>query len=180
MRQIGDPEYVKLLHDLRNNDTSCVEEHYARLLKRVIGSEDADEDARITDFSEVPILVTRNEVRSALNFELTRKTAESSHVRQIVIVAKDTCADLPNMSSGSRRYLLSLIDSDTNGMPGLLSLVPGMPLVIKTNDGGKNGQKLVSLGICNGTRCVLRKVILDPRESDFLMSPGPARSSVYS
>lgn len=70
MRQAEDPYYGQLLHDFRSNDVEKILKHFKMLQKRVISSSKADKDARLKDFTGVPIFV-----RMALNFELTRKYA---------------------------------------------------------------------------------------------------------
>ena len=134
-------------------------------MKRVMGSADSDEDARLKEFNGNPILVTRNEVSTVLNFDLTRKTAVSVGLKQIVSIAIDHISN-HTLKDASKRLLLDLGDSKTAVLPGFLPLVIEMPLIIKCNNATK-AEKLLSLGICNGTKCTLRKIFFHLEEPDF-------------
>jgi hypothetical protein len=56
--------------------------------------------------------------------------------------------------------LLQEMDNKTGDLIGLLSCVSGMPMVIKSN-------LATELGICNGTRCTLSRIIFHPEQIDF-------------
>lgn len=160
MRQLKDPYYGQLLHDLRSNDIKKIQQHFEMLRKRLIGSSKADVDARIKDFSGVPIFVTSNTVRCALNFDMTKKFAQKANVRQIVVVAHDHIKD-KTIWTETRLFLLNQLDSDTGNIPGYVPLVIDMPLTVKNNNAAVD-VKLIDFGVCNG--CVLKRIHLDERE----------------
>ncbi|CAF1347250.1 unnamed protein product [Rotaria sp. Silwood1] len=89
-------------------------------------------------FGGAPILVLRNEVRTQLN----NKAAETGQA-PMVCVSQDTCKGKPIEDPRLIKKLLELSDSKTEHLPALLSLVPGMPVILTQNIA-------IELGLING------------------------------
>ena len=172
MRQ-NDSEYLSLLTDLRTNSSVNIEKHAALLAKRTLGHAVADSDATCAHFKHAPIITTRNAVRVAINFQKARASADSQQVKTVVCLARDSLAKKHgDMSFELRTSLLHELDHKTNGMPGMLPLVPGMPLIVKKN-------LATELGVCNGTRCTFVRMVLHPDEPAFELTSSPIQPKVH-
>jgi hypothetical protein len=153
-----DPVFHTLLTDLRNKSTKMIKTHAKLIAARTLGSATADADANCDEFANAPIITTRNAVRVAINFEKAKVHSAALGEKMVVVLARDSGSakagliDLP-----TRKRLLHLLDNKTDHLPGMLPLVPNMPLVIKTNIA-------TELGICNGTRCFFSRMILHAEE----------------
>ena len=155
MRQT-DETYGNILTDLRNNNTTNIDKHYRILNSRVVGS---SKEATFDDFKDAVVITTRNAVRTAVNFAKTKSAAIQQQEKQIVILAHDSTSDT-ELTPQQRIHLLHQLDNDCGDSIGMLSLVSGMPLVIKSN-------LATELGICNGTLCRLSRVVLNENQQPF-------------
>jgi hypothetical protein len=155
MRQT-DKVYGQILTDLRNNNTKNIDKHIKILQKRQVDHQTADKDAVFANFLDAPLITTRNAVRTAVNFAKTKAQALAQKEKQIVIMAKDILsADTDRLTIKEATELLHEMDNKTGDLIGLLSCVSGMPMVIKKN-------LATELGVCNGTRCTLSKIVFHP------------------
>jgi hypothetical protein len=167
MRQ-NDPVYLAMLTELRQRSLDNIEDHKTLLSTRTLGSDTADASATCAEFDDAPVITTRNAVRVAINFQKAKVKAASQGVKLVVCLARDSLAKKHgDMSLDLRKALLHEQDHKTNGMSGMLSLVPGMPLIVKKNIA-------TELGICNGTRCTFSRLVLHPQEPIFDLASGPA------
>jgi hypothetical protein len=155
MRQT-DETYGNILTDLRNNNTANIDNHYRILNSRLVGS---SKEATFDDFKDATLITTRNAVRTAVNFAKTKSAAIQQQEKQIVILAHDSTSET-ELTPQQRIRLLHQLDSDCGDAIGMLSLVSGMPLVIKSN-------LATELGICNGTLCRLSRVVMHENQLPF-------------
>ena len=70
----------------------------------------------------------------------------------MVCVAQDTCKGQPIEDSVLVKKLLELSDSKTEHLPGLLPLIPGMPVIITQNIA-------IELGLINGMNGIFRQLV---------------------
>ena len=101
---------------------------------------------------QAPMLVFRNEVRTQLNNKTVAHKAKLMGQSQIVCVAQDTCKGKPIEDPTLIKKLLELSDSKTEHLPGLLPLVPGMPVILTQNIA-------IELGLINGVNGVFRQLV---------------------
>ena len=100
------------------------------------------------------MLVFRNEVRTQLNNKAaTHKAAEMGEA-VLVCVAQDSCKGKPLEDPRLVKKLLELCDSKTEHLPGLLPLVPGMPVILTQNIA-------IELGLINGTNGIFRQLVYE-------------------
>ena len=93
------------------------------------------------------MLVFRNEVQTQLNNKAVAHKAKLMGQSQIVCVAQDTCKGKLIEDPTLIKNLLELSDSKTEHLPGLLPLVPGMPVILTQNIA-------IELGLINGVNGV--------------------------
>ena len=158
MRQT-DEAYGNILTALRNHDTTNQQEHYKTLAGRVMGSSPAIRAVH-GDFHDSPIITTRNAVRTSINFAKTKQAAIQQSRKQIVVLAHDRPNEGFVPTPSQRIALLHELDNDCQNLIGMLPLVRGMPLVIKANIA-------TELGICNGTRCTLSRIVFNENQEPF-------------
>lgn len=81
----------------------------------------------------------------------------------MVCVAQDTCNGKPVEDTILTKKLLELSDSKTEHLPGLLPLVPGMPVILTQN-------MAIELGLINGINGIFRQLVyeLDSVSTDTL------------
>jgi ATP-dependent exoDNAse (exonuclease V) alpha subunit len=72
----------------------------------------------------------------------------------MVCVAQDSCKGKPIQDSRLVKKLLELSDSKTEHLPGLLPLVPGMPVILTQNIA-------IELGLINGTNGIFRQLVYE-------------------
>ncbi|CAF4996699.1 unnamed protein product, partial [Rotaria sp. Silwood1] len=70
----------------------------------------------------------------------------------MVCVAQDTCKGKPVEDPALIRKLLELSDSKTEHLPGLLPLVPGMPVILTQNIA-------IELGLINEMNGIFRQLV---------------------
>jgi hypothetical protein len=112
------------------------------------------------------VISHRNGVKNAINREMAKQLAAESGLYALVVAAVDSRPKVA-MNPRLRRQLLQLPEGQTEGLPGLLYLVPGMPLIIKHNLMQKHR-------ICNGVRATLERVIVDPNDTPELDAANPS------
>ncbi|CAF5095727.1 unnamed protein product, partial [Rotaria sp. Silwood1] len=155
-----DPRYRQLLERLRHGQ--CNYDDYELLLTRVIGQPSVG-SLRDSPWNKAPILVFQNEVRTQLN----NKAAETGQA-PMVCVSQDTCKGKPIEDPRLIKKLLELSDSKTEHLPGLLSLVPGMPVILTQNIA-------IELGLINGMNGIFRQLVYDEDSvsTDVISEPFP-------
>ncbi|CAF3404302.1 unnamed protein product, partial [Rotaria sp. Silwood2] len=99
-----------------------------------------------------PILVFRNEVRTQLNQKAAIHKAVQLGYAPMVCVAQDTCKGKQIEDQTLIKKLLELSDSKTEHLPGLLPLIPGMPVILTQNIA-------IELGLINGTNGIFRQFV---------------------
>jgi hypothetical protein len=104
---------------------------------------------------------TRNSVRTILGSKQIIYFARSVKQRVIIVVAEDSCKKVPHIPFKRRRELLAMADgTSTSYLPGLLMLVPGAPITLKTN-------LLPSSFLFNSSRGTFVSMVLHPDEPDY-------------
>ncbi|CAF3623558.1 unnamed protein product [Rotaria sp. Silwood1] len=119
-------------------------------------------------FGGAPILVFRNEVRPQLNNKAAVHKAVETGQAPMVCVSQDTCKGKPIEDPRLINKLLELSDSKTEHLPGLLSLVPGMPVILTQNIA-------IELGLINGMNGIFRQLVYDEDSvsTDVISEPFP-------
>ncbi|CAF1406501.1 unnamed protein product [Rotaria sordida] len=146
-----DPRYLQLLERLRRGQ--CNYDDYELLLTRVVGQSSVG-SLRDSPWNKAPILVFRNEVRTQLNNKAAIHKAAEMGQAPIVCVAQDTCKGKSIEDPTLVKKLLELSDSKTEHLPGLLPLVPGMPVILTQN-------VAIELGLINGMNGVFRQLVYE-------------------
>ena len=159
MRQT-DKRYSSLLTDLRTGSLANLASNLKLLQSRVVGSIHAQADATFENFKGAVIITTRNAVRCAINYKKTKVAAISQGEKQVVILAHDKLVETGRLNPRQSMDLLHTTDNKTADLAGMLACVSDMPVVIKAN-------LATELGICNGTRCTLGKVVFAPSTPSF-------------
>ncbi|CAF4753405.1 unnamed protein product [Rotaria sp. Silwood1] len=146
-----DPRYLQLLERLRHGQ--CNYDDYELLLTRVVGQSSVD-SLRDEPWNKAPILVFRNEVRTQLNNKVAIHKAAETRQAPIICVAQDTCKGEPIEDPILVKKLLELSDSKTEHLPGLLPLVPGMPVILT---------QIVAIELCliNGMNGIFRQLVYE-------------------
>ncbi|CAF4825239.1 unnamed protein product, partial [Rotaria socialis] len=144
-----DLRYLQLLERLRHGE--CNYDDYELLLTRVVGQSSVP---LLSDspWNKAPILVFRNEIRTQLNHKAVSHKAQQTGQTPIVCVAQDTCKGKPIEDRALIKKLLELSDSKTEHLPGLLPLVPGMPVILTQNIA-------IELGLINGVNGIFRQLV---------------------
>ena len=150
MRQ-DDERFYKIVNDLRNSSATDIQSNYDILCKRIPGPH-ADPDATFANYSDAPVITTRNAVREAINLAKTKCAALEKNEKQLIILANDKYATGSKPSYDQRVKVLHMSDKHTEKLPGMLPLISGMPLVVKHN-------LATELGVCNGTLCTLATIV---------------------
>ena len=100
------------------------------------------------------MLVFRNEVRTQLNNKAATQKAAEIGEAVLVCVAQDTCKGKAIEDPRLVKKLLELCDSKTEHLPGLLPLVPGMPVILTQNIA-------IELGMINGMNGIFRQLVYE-------------------
>ena len=168
-----DETYLSMLTELRDKSFTMAKQHAEMLATRTLGCKTADSDATCADFKHAPIITTRNAVLVAINFAKAKVHAKTLKQKLVVVLARDgTSAKSSPLELEERKRLLHKLDNKTANLPGMLPLVPNMPLVIKSNIE-------TALGICNGTRCFFSRIIMHPDEPEVSLDTTPTSSNVH-
>lgn len=131
--RIQDADFLQIQNRIRTGEGT--EQDYVKLRARIISPVNDLKSLRDYDWRTAPMLVCRNELRTKLNIMAVTCFSQEMHIKPIVCVAKDTMHGLPIKSGNIIRFILSLSDNKTEGLPGYLPLVPGLSeqLLIKSN-----------------------------------------------
>ncbi|CAF3984286.1 unnamed protein product [Rotaria sordida] len=144
-----DTRYLQLLERLRQGQ--CNSDDYELLLTRVVGQPSVS-SLRESPWNKAPILVFRNEVRTQINHKAAIQNAAQLNCAPIVCVAQDTCKGKGIEDPILIKKLLELSDSKTEHLPGLLPLVPGMPVILTQNIA-------IEMGLINGMNGIFRQLV---------------------
>lgn len=96
----------------------------------------------------------RNEVRTQLNNKAAIYKTKEMQKTLHVCVAQDSCKGKLIDNSRLIKKLLELSDSKTEHLPGLLPLVPGMPVILTQNIA-------IELGLINGMNGIFRQLVYE-------------------
>jgi hypothetical protein len=157
MRQAEDPEFNKLLKRLRKGEGTDAD--YDFLNTKIIPSFEENPHFKLPNLFETKIITMTNKVKDRLNEELVEIYAKNFNQEIIVITAEDTYKPQVEMKINTtlKDLILKLSPSQTKGLPGVLSVTIGMPVVATCNIS-------VALGITNGSPGIIREIIFDPSE----------------
>ena len=111
----------------------------------------------------------RNEVRTHLNNKAAIHQAAEMGRDLLVCVAQDTCKGKSIEDPRLVKKLLELCDSKTEHLPGLLPLVPGMPVILTQNIA-------IELGLMNGMNAIFRQLVYeeDSESTDIISERFPS------
>ncbi|CAF1494948.1 unnamed protein product [Adineta steineri] len=147
-----DQRYRKLLERLREGQYTFVD--YELLITRVVRQSSVSSLCE-SPWNEAPIFVFRNEIRTQLNHRAAIHNAAQIECAPMECVAQDSCKGKPIEDPVLMKKLLELCDSKTEHLPGLLVLVPGMPIIITQNIA-------LELGLINGINGIFRQLVYQP------------------
>ena len=104
-----------------------------------------------------------------MNYKAAIHNAQQLHYPLMVCVAQDTCQGKPVEDPLLLKKLLELPDSRTEHLPGLLPLVPGMPIILTQNIA-------IELGLINGLNGIFRQLVyqVDSVSTDSLSKAFPS------
>lgn len=168
-----DIKYRDLLSRLRNCE--CTIEDHELLLSRVVGSKDCNvKSLDDPSWKDATILVFSNEVRQEINNHTSISRSLESGQMLYVCVAEDRVSlgnnVVPQSCKNILHNILKLTDDKTDDLPGLLPLIPGMPVLLTDNICNQ-------LGLTNGTTGIFKKLIyetdsdLEPSQNENLIFP---------
>jgi hypothetical protein len=107
-------------------------------------------------------------VRTQLNYKAAIHHAQQLNYPLMVCVAQDSCQGKPIEDPILIKKLLTLPDSRTEHLPGLLPFVPGMPVILTQNIA-------IELGLINGMNGIFRQLVYqaDSVSTDSLLEAFP-------
>lgn len=168
-----DISYRDLLIRLRNS--TCTKQDHKLLLSRVAGSKNCNVKS-LDDplWRDATILVFSNEVRQEINNHTSISRSIENGTVLYVCVANDIVSIgnnvVPKSCKNILNNILKMTDDKTDNLPGLLPLIPGMPVLLTYNICNQ-------LGLTNGTNGIFRKLIyepdtnVDPSQNEYLIFP---------
>lgn len=147
MRQKGKDNvpFVELLNRLREG--RCIDKDFDLLNKRIINNVLIDWKS----FRDVPIIVSDNVTKDAINVKATEAFAKRSGQDLHWYYATDTRGGKKIDDTELENHLLDLNSGQTNQRLGKIPLVIGMPIIV-TQNFDVNG------GIVNGTMGILKQI----------------------
>ncbi|CAG8771236.1 5176_t:CDS:2, partial [Cetraspora pellucida] len=110
-------------------------------------------DINLPEWKNATFLVRRNDLRIQINFEAAINYARDHNQLIHFICAEDTYKNRPVCGNIRRKYL-SVMDTKSNALCGILPLSIGMKIAITTNI-------CISDGMVNGAQGILRKIVYD-------------------
>ena len=154
--RIHDPTWVGILHCTRTGD--CTSEDITEIRKLVL----TNPNCEIPDFGKAPwndtILVTsRNSVQAGWNTSALESHCRSTGHIRFVLVADDRINGEP-ISPSQRLAVAQLKADDTNKLPNVVELALDMRAMVLLN-------MATDADLANGSRGVIKDIILDPRET---------------
>ncbi|CAF3445441.1 unnamed protein product, partial [Rotaria sp. Silwood2] len=126
-----DPLFMAMQTRLRTGQ--CTDDDYNMLCKRVISSDNDVKSLGESPWNLAPMLVFRNEVRTNINNYCVFDETIKYNQLPTVVVANDQVRNHNIDNIDLRRFLLSLPDNKTEGLPGYLPIVMNMPVLITHN-----------------------------------------------
>ncbi|CAF1559154.1 unnamed protein product, partial [Adineta ricciae] len=138
-----DQKYLTLLNHLRLGQTTRDDFDY--LCTRIIGPRQAVQSLREKPWCDAPILVFRNQLRTEINNRAALDKAKEAGIPLVVVVAHDKIRSKISEDDVIYERLLHIPDNKTELLPGLLPLVPNMPVLLTDNIA-------CELGLSNGTQ----------------------------
>ncbi|CAF3724853.1 unnamed protein product [Rotaria sp. Silwood1] len=148
---------------------------YKMLCKRVVSPENEVKSLREAPWNSATILVFRNEVRTNINNYCVFDQSKKNNYLPMVVVANDRVRNVEIDNIDLRRFLLSIPDNKTEGLPGYLPIVPNMPVLITHNIA-------TELHISNGSIGRLIRLVIEDGENlrlDNIGDPKFPNNTVY-
>ena len=146
------------------------------LCKRVVSPQNEVKSFREAPWKSATMLVFRNEVRTNINNYCVFDESKKNNHLPMVVVANDRVRNLEIDNIDLRRFLLSIPDNKTEGLPGYLPIVMNMPVLITHNIA-------TELHISNGSIGRLVRLVMDDDENlclnDNLGDPKFPTNTVY-
>ncbi|CAF4178953.1 unnamed protein product, partial [Adineta steineri] len=162
--RVEDKDYSDALDRMRLGE--CKLQDYDLFRSLVVGRQDGVHSLSNGSWSNAPILVYRNEIRTELNNRAVINKCRELNYPLVVCLAQDRVKskkiDDKNLQQ-LRRFLLSLPDNKTESLPGYLPLVPGMPIILTDNIA-------TELGLSNGTQGIFHQIVYEESDSNALYS----------
>ncbi|KAJ6646482.1 ATP-dependent DNA helicase pfh1 [Pseudolycoriella hygida] len=137
----------------------ATKDDHNELRKRVVGIGSELESRADSPWNSAPVIVFRNDLRTCINNMAAEKFAKEIGTRMIVSVANDKLSIASSKNKEILRYILSLDDNKTQGLPGYLPLVKNMPVMLTKS-------LFSELGVSNGSIGIFKKLIYEDIESD--------------
>ncbi|CAF4063536.1 unnamed protein product [Rotaria sp. Silwood1] len=168
-----DPLFMDMQSRLRRGE--CNDDDYKMLCKRVVSPENEVKSLREAPWNSATILVFRNEVRTNINNYCVFDQSKKNNYLPMVVVANDRVRNVEIDNIDLRRFLLSIPDNKTEGLPGYLPIVPNMPVLITHNIA-------TELHISNGSIGRLIRLVIEDGENlrlDNIGDPKFPNNTVY-
>ena len=149
------------LLDIQNRirEGKATKDDHNELRKRIVGIGNELESLAESPWNSAPVIVFRNDLRTCINNKAVEKFAKENNTPMIVCVASDKLSSASSKNKEISRYILSLDDSKTQGLPGYLPLVANMPVMLTRS-------LFTELGVSNGAIGIFKQLIYDDIESD--------------
>jgi hypothetical protein len=156
-RMAKDPIYMDFVQRYRDGKQKPVTDN-KYLQKRRLSAKNPLRTGHLSHLKEDPVIIVEgNEQRYHINMTKAKAMAAATGQKLFFSVAVDKCSNAA-LTTKLRYELLMLPDgSSTKYGAGILPLLVGMPVVLKTNIG-------VELGMANGSIGTIVKITLDERE----------------
>ncbi|CAF1257771.1 unnamed protein product [Rotaria sordida] len=151
-----DPLFMDMQSRLRRGE--CNDDDYKMLCKRVVSPENEVKSLREAPWNSATMLVFRNEVRTNINNYCVFDESKKNNYLPMVVVANDRVRNVEIDNIDLRRFLLSIPDNKTEGLPGYLPIVPNMPVLITHNIA-------TELHISNGSIGRLIRLVIEEGEN---------------
>jgi len=137
---------------------SLTEEQREALRSRILG----DSRVNTQEWKDAVFLVTRNELRVQLNFEVTKEYARN-HGQLLFFSCAEDYYHRKLITGNNRLRFLSAADIKDNVLSGILPLSIGMKVVLTVNI-------CVPDGLANGAQGILRQIVYDKNSIDHSSS----------
>jgi hypothetical protein len=156
-RMKGDDKYRSFVKRYRDGKQKPAEDDAYLQTKRICPSNPL-RTGHLSGLAEDPVIIVEgNDLRYHINNTKATAMAKATKQKLLFSVAVDR-SNTMDLTTKLRYDLLLMPDGSTTKYgAGLLPLLVGMPVVLKSNLG-------VELGLSNGTIGTIRKITLDPRE----------------
>ncbi|CAF1135973.1 unnamed protein product [Didymodactylos carnosus] len=150
-----DEKFNALLGRLRRG--GCTDADYELLQTRVVGGGEVES---LNTIHWAPMLVFHNELRTLLNNLAVASRSLETNEAVVICPSVDTIKSNLIDNRTLRKFVQVLPDNKTDGLPGILPLVKGMPVLLTDNIA-------TELGLSNGSSRTFHSLVYtEPRDEE--------------